>query len=228
MKNHYQILGVPTNCSQADVKKAYRQLALKYHPDKNSGDMQSEEQFKEILESYIILSDAETRSEYDYIKGLKTSYRVLGAEPGKLSPIKFLIKFRKIKETVFNANGRINKTSLFKVIDELLSDTNLNFLIKEKDISINYLIIDEVITCCIFLEDPGKSIIQSKLVRLSDGNSRMLKRIEFLSNVNSDAPMEDNKIAQTSEVAPSITTILIFIVFLLLFILLLFIQYNKS
>jgi len=65
MKDYYEILGVPRDASETDIKKAFRQLALKYHPDRNPGDKESEERFKEINEAYSCLSDPEKRSNYE-------------------------------------------------------------------------------------------------------------------------------------------------------------------
>lgn len=65
MKDYYEILGVPRDASEADIKKAFRQLALKYHPDRNPGDKEAEEKFKEINEAYSCLSDVEKRANYD-------------------------------------------------------------------------------------------------------------------------------------------------------------------
>ncbi len=64
-RDYYEVLGVPRGVSEADLKKAYRQLARKNHPDVNPGDKAAEERFKEISEAYAVLSDAEQRKKYD-------------------------------------------------------------------------------------------------------------------------------------------------------------------
>ncbi|MBA2847692.1 molecular chaperone DnaJ [Thermosulfuriphilus ammonigenes] len=64
-KDYYQILGVARDASAEEIKKAYRRLALKYHPDRNPGDKEAEERFKEASEAYEVLSDPEKRAIYD-------------------------------------------------------------------------------------------------------------------------------------------------------------------
>ncbi len=64
-RDYYDILGVGREASEDEIKKAYRQLALRYHPDKNPGDTEAEKQFKEAAEAYDVLSDSEKRSTYD-------------------------------------------------------------------------------------------------------------------------------------------------------------------
>jgi curved DNA-binding protein len=66
-KNYYEILGVSPEAPPEEVKKAYRQLALKFHPDRNPGDRQAEERFKEISEAYGVLMDPEKRKQYDFL-----------------------------------------------------------------------------------------------------------------------------------------------------------------
>lgn len=64
-RDYYEVLGVPRSASEADIKRAYRQLAMKYHPDRNPGDPTAEAKFKEINEAYEVLKDPQKRAAYD-------------------------------------------------------------------------------------------------------------------------------------------------------------------
>jgi curved DNA-binding protein len=64
-RDYYEVLGVPRNASEADIKKAYRKLARQYHPDRNPGDKQAEARFKEVQEAYEVLNDKTKRAQYD-------------------------------------------------------------------------------------------------------------------------------------------------------------------
>jgi len=84
-KDFYAALGVSKDAAPADIKKAYRKLARKHHPDANSGDPKSEEKFKEISEAYDVLSDPTKRKEYDEARSLFSSgaFRMSrGGRPG--------------------------------------------------------------------------------------------------------------------------------------------------
>lgn len=81
-KDFYKTLGVSKDVSDADLKKTYRKLARKYHPDSNQGDAKAEATFKEISEAYAVLSDAEQRKEYDEIRAMGSGARFTAGGAG--------------------------------------------------------------------------------------------------------------------------------------------------
>ena len=81
-KDYYHALGVPKNASAAEIKKAYRKLAQQYHPDRNKGDKDAEERFKEVSAAYDVLGDAEKRTQYDQVRDMAASGFGAGGFPG--------------------------------------------------------------------------------------------------------------------------------------------------
>lgn len=84
-KDYYKILGVDRKASVEDIKRAYRKLALKYHPDHNPDDKNAEEKFKELNEAYQVLGDAEKKARYDQLGDSYFRYQQHGGAPGNFN-----------------------------------------------------------------------------------------------------------------------------------------------
>ncbi len=98
--DYYKVLGVGKNASDEEIKKAYRKLARKYHPDRNHGDKQAEERFKEISQAHDVLSDADKRKQYDRGSG------PFGfGTPGGFDPASFGGGFGDILSNLFGGGG---------------------------------------------------------------------------------------------------------------------------
>ncbi len=106
-KDYYQLLGVTRNSSADDIKKAYRKLAMQYHPDKNQGNKAAEDKFKEISEAYEVLSDNQKKQQYDtfgHSMGDNPFANARGSSAGPGPDINDL--FGDFFSDMFGANGR--------------------------------------------------------------------------------------------------------------------------
>ena len=96
MPNYYEILGVSPRATSEEIKKSFRNLAMKYHPDKNRNSEESKQKFMKIVEAYEVLSDEQARRSYDDInndggvrRGTTTTFRKPGASPRWTPPADF-------------------------------------------------------------------------------------------------------------------------------------------
>ena len=85
-RDYYEVLGVSRDADQAAIKKAYRRLARKHHPDANPNDAAAAERFKEVSEAYSVLSDEEKRKKYDQMRKLGAFGGIGGFRPGGTRP----------------------------------------------------------------------------------------------------------------------------------------------
>src|SRR3954469_5427056 len=108
-RDYYEVLGVPKNASDDEIKKAYRKLAMKFHPDRNEGDKNAEGKFKEAKEAYEMLSDAQKRAAYDQFghAGVDPNMRGgFGGGPGAEGFGGFAEAFGDIFGDIFGQGGR--------------------------------------------------------------------------------------------------------------------------
>ena len=80
-RDYYQVLGVSKNATEDEIRKSFRKLAMKYHPDRNPGNKEAEDKFKEANEAYEVLSDAQKRARYDQLGASYDQYQQTGGQP---------------------------------------------------------------------------------------------------------------------------------------------------
>jgi curved DNA-binding protein len=107
-KDYYKVLGVERNASKDDIKRAYRKLAMKTHPDRNPGNAKAEEQFKEINEAYQVLNDPEKRSRYDQLGESYSQWQQGGAPSGGFNWEDWFTPTQSGKTSSRSGNVRVN------------------------------------------------------------------------------------------------------------------------
>jgi molecular chaperone DnaJ len=180
LKDYYKILEITPAASQADIKKSYRRLALKYHPDKNFGSQLYEAKFKEILEAYHVLSDVKKRNDYNFQRNYNsyTSANTKKKTYTETTPQTILnqtIDFRK-KISVLDPD-RMNKTALFQQIQHLLSHRNIQILQQNNDAKINKRMVEEILFCSRNLPFVHVEKICFQLAALAGTDNQLYHRI---------------------------------------------------
>jgi molecular chaperone DnaJ len=178
MKDCYKILDVKATATHGEIRKSYRALAFKYHPDKNPGNSLSEAHFKEIQEAYGILSDATRRAIYD-------DERWLSGVGGSTSQAQAITP-QWLEKTVLELTAslatmdtyRLSKEALRAYILLILADDHLAILKQYDEVKINRLIVSEILKAAAKLDLRQLDEIENRLITLAGNDDEMLQDID--------------------------------------------------
>lgn len=137
LKDYYKILEVTPLASHQEIKRSFRRLALKYHPDKNAGDHLSEALFREIQEAWEVLSDPKQREEYNYKRWWTRSIGASFKTPS-LTPAAIVAECQQLKHYIAAMNiFQVDYDALSFHIRQLLSESNIGILHQFNDVNAN-------------------------------------------------------------------------------------------
>jgi curved DNA-binding protein CbpA len=179
-KDYYRILNVPPSATLEEIKKAFRKLALRYHPDKNDGSQLSATQFTEIQEAYEVLRDKKKRADYNYVLYAEANNRHFVFTPfssGEIINKMFTLQ----KKLAASDPFRINTNALLFELELLLTDHNLLLLQQEKDEKLLIQFIDATLSSCRFLHLAQARKITGRLLVIALSGKQAEERVhEFI------------------------------------------------
>ncbi|MBI3719776.1 MAG: J domain-containing protein [Sphingobacteriales bacterium] len=196
IKDYYKILGIAPTASVNDIKKAYRKMAMKHHPDTNPGDIATETMFLEIKEAYDVLIDPTQREEYNYKRWYN---RTIGKDFVQQAHTAhdILNECKKLTNYLSGVNHfQIEYDALSHHIKNILSDINMNILQQSGE----NLLINQVIKLLLHACDPlpykYQPVIIERLQQLAGDDREMKERIELhIKHQQQRALFEKYKIA---------------------------------
>src|ERR1700712_4643976 len=181
LKDYYTTLKVPPAASMLQIKKSFRQLALKYHPDKNPGNALAEATFKEIQEAYEILSDTLKREEYNYKRWYNRSIQETFVTEA-LTPESILHECIRLNNYMNTVNAlRVDFDGLSYHIRQLLSDKNIGILQQFNDEAINAKIVAKIFQPASVLPYQYVETIINKLLLIAGSNEILIKQIQIFA-----------------------------------------------
>ena len=173
--DYYNILQVTKTASQQEIKKAYRGLALKYHPDVNPGGKATESWFRQIHEAYHVLSDPARRDAYDQQRWYRESVTTGKASPPP-TPEALLMKCRALSKYTSTIDPhRTNSTALFTYLLHLVNDVNREMLREWNNREANSTIVKELLKSCLMLTRDQFVAVSSKQLLISDREAEAIE-----------------------------------------------------
>ncbi len=148
LKDYYKTLEISPAASEQDIKRSFRRLVHRFHPDKNAGDAIAAARFREIREAYEILSNPRQREEYNYKRWYNRS---LGKQYGTppLTPGAILPECERLYHYLLSVGSlRVDYDALSYHIRQLLSEANTRLLLQYNDATINRAIVKKLVDCC--------------------------------------------------------------------------------
>lgn len=181
MNNYYSILGLEKSASITQVKKAYRSLAHKYHPDKHKGDNYFESIFKEINEAYEVLSNPKLKNDYDNRHNDFISQKRKGTERSENNKSEVNRIYDQIQDIakLFLIHGKdgIDSYKAFKALNSLFTEEIIVFLLDFGNPKSNKVIIRDVLGCFKYLPFPYSEYLSIKLSKLAGSDNELIKEI---------------------------------------------------
>ena len=178
MKDYYKILGVPPSASQQEIKRSYRTLAFKYHPDKNPESSLAEAQFKEIQEAYATLSITDKRSRYDderWLNGMGSSTQYREA----VTPSWLITVSRQLNISLTTMDThRISQLALQAYILLIISDAHIGVLQQAGEKEANEIIIQELLIATEKLQVNYLDEIGQRLLIIAGADTEMIQTIQ--------------------------------------------------
>jgi molecular chaperone DnaJ len=210
-KDYYRLLSVKASASDDEIRRAYRKLAFKYHPDKNPNDPVAEATFKEIAEAYEILSDPKKREDYHYKRFYTDNYKY--SDGPTVTPQSILNDAIKLQKLVERSDPfRMNRDALLFQVEQILSEENLLLLKNENEANINYGIVEALLIACKPLHYVAVIVITERLFLLAENNIALEKKItDFLESQRKKDNWNRYKIALAVAAAILLCLIIFFI-----------------
>src|SRR5687768_7299485 len=177
-KDYYKILNVPPTAGTDEIRKAFRNLALKYHPDRNNGDRYKEAMFREVQEAYETLSDKKSREEYNYKRWYTRSLGKNFSEEA-ITPLQIQAEAGKLANYVSTINHHhIDYDLLSKRIRNILSLEKTDILLHFNDTGINEKIIRLLLQCCDPLPARYVEPICLLMVKIAGSDNSLISEIK--------------------------------------------------